>query len=230
MKIIYKKKLYHLQWPKKWDDIVRKAAKKHKLPNGFISWKEAEANGNLKGLPKHLTYRDISQRFSLLKRCKTQKYKESRKAQYEKNIRENKFQKGLTFDKQKIALFREIVPTNTKKKHGWKPRSTWTEKQKNILIALTKLYRKSKKTVDWGTLVSDPKIKKLPYQDRFKLMKFYGQCLKREKTKEQIKHRRKDSIRYKYENYETYKAGQRKRYQIMKKSVNEFLIAQIPLR
>jgi len=222
--------MYYLQWPKKWDDIVKEAAKKHKFPSGFISWKEAEANGDLKGLPTHLTYRDISQRFSLLKRSKTKAYKKRKKELYDQYKEEGKIKKNATFDKQKISLFREIIPTATKAKHGWKPKEIWTEKQKEILIILTKVYRKSKKTIDWETLVLDPEIKKLPYQDRFKLMKYYGQRLKKKMTQKQIKHKRKDSIRYKYENYDTYKAGQRKRYQTMKNSVNEFLLAQIPLR
>lgn len=230
MKIHFKGRLYYLQWPKEWDSILNKAAKKHVCPNGFISWKEAEADGDLKGLPKQLTYRDLSQRFSFLKRSKTKAYKQRKKELYDQYKEEGKFKKNITFDKHKISLFREIIPTDTKAKHGWKARDLWTEEQKELLISLTKIYRKSKKTIDWETLVFDPKIKKLPYQDRFKLMKYYGQRLSKKMTKKKLKHKREDSIRYKYENYDTYKAGQRKRYQIMKKSVNEFLLSQIPLR
>lgn len=230
MKVIYKKRTYNVQWPKHFNAIIRKAAKKHKRSDGMINWKEAEADGDLKGLPRFLTLRDISQRHSALKRFKSKKHKERKKELYEKYKKEGKIKQGLKLDKEKFTLFRNNIPADTKEKHGWKPKTLWTNKQKEILLELVKIYRKSKVTIDWETLIDDPKIKKLPYQDRFRLMKYYGQCLKRKRTKKEIKKKRNDAIRYKYENYGNYISGQRKRYQIMKKSVNDFLIAQIPLR
>lgn len=230
MKVIYKNKTYHVQWSKFFDLIIKKAAKKHKHSNGTISWKNAEADGDLKGLPKFLTYRDISHRYSFLKYSKTKEYKKKREELYKKFKKEGKIKQGLKLDKEKSTLFRNIIPNDLKKKYGWKPKTIWTEKQKQILINLAEKYRKSKITIDWQRLILDSKIKKLPYQDSFRLMKYYGQCLKRKKTKKQVKKKRNDALRYKYENYDEYKAGQRKRYKILKNSVNKFLISQIPLR
>jgi len=223
MKVIYKKRVYHLQWPKKFDEIILKAAKKYQSPNGKINWKKAEADRALKGLPLFLTLRNISQRYSHLKSTKTKKHQR-------RNSATKKSSKGGTFDKKKYDLFKEIIPHDIKKKHGWKSKSIWTKEQKQILIQLTKMYRKSKLTIDWETLIFDPKIKKLPYQNKYKLMKYYGQCLKRKRTKEEIKHKQEGALRYKKENYKNYRAGQRKRYKTVKNSINEFLLSQIQLR
>ena len=228
MKVIHKKKTYNIQWPEEFDRIIIKTAKKHACPSGYIKWINADADGDLRGLPKYLTYRDLSHRFSLLKCRDNEDYKKSKKEQYDK------YRKGLksgpTFDTRKFDLFRDIVPDDLKKKHGWKPKSLWTKKQKELLINLTKIYRKSKITIDWETLVLDPKVKKLPYQDRFKLMKYFGQCLNKKITKKQIKQKRADALRYKKENYKEYREGQTKRYKAIKNTINEFLLAQLPLR
>jgi len=227
MKVTYNGRTYQVRWPKKFDVIILKVSLEYRQPNGYVQWKKADADGALKGLPKYLTYRDLSHRFTFLQFRETKEY-EKKKIEYnEKN--KGKFN-GSPITKIKNALFKEILPEDLKKKHGWKPRTIWNDEQKQLLLNLVKIYRKSKLVINWETLVYDKRVNRLPYQDRFKLMKYYGQILKRKMTKKQINKKREDSLRYKYENYDEYLKGQSRRYSTVKNSVNEFLISQLPLR
>jgi len=228
MKVTYKGKNYQVRWPKRFDAIILRAAKKYKQPNGYVLWKQAADDGALKGLPRYLTNRDFSHRYTFLKFKETDAYQEKKLADNEK-YKQGSMPKSNT-DKLKTKLFKENLPEDLKKKHGWKPRAVWTKQQQQLLKQLTKIYRKSKVTIDWTALVTDDRINKLPYQDQTKLMKYYGEKLSKKKTEKQTQHKRKDAIRYKYENYDTYLKGQSRRYKIRKDAVNEFLISQLPLR
>lgn len=229
MRIKYKNKIYHVQWPKRYDKIILKAAKGYKRSDGTVNWKGAEADRMLKGLPVFLTLKDISQRNSHLKMSKKPGYKKK------KLIANRKYQKlhptttEGTLKKKK--LFANIVPDEIKKKYGWKPRTIWTEEQRGLLFKLSERYRKSKDTIDWKKLAEDKRVEKLPFQDSFKLCKYYN-SLKRKKKggKKFIKKRRKDALIYKYENYTTYRQKQEETRVRIKNSVNEFLLSQLELR
>lgn len=230
MKVKYKNRVFFVQWPKRFDEIVLKAAKTYRCTDGTVSWKEAEADGTLKGLPVFLTLKDISIRNSYLKSSKkprNRKKRLKRNREYAKTHSSTSAQS--TAAKQK--LYAEAVPEEIKRKHGWKPRSIWTEKQKQLLLVLTEKYRKSKITVDWVNLAQDKRVKKLPIQDSFKLCKYYN-SLKRKKEggKIYIKKRRKEALIYKYNNYDTYLDHLEKRRVRIKDSVNEFLLSKLELR
>jgi len=224
MKVKHEGVIYNLQWPKQFDLIVKRVAKEYKSAKGYVQWKKADEEGALKGLPKHLTYRDLSHRYTFLKFRRTQKYRDrifnQTKAQQEKKYENSK---------SKLEIFRN-APENIKKKRGWKAKEIWSIEQKKILEKLAKKYRKSKITVDWGRLVNDPQIEKLPYQNRFKLMKYYGQCIKRESNEKLLEKKREDALRYKKEHYKAYRESQRKRNKIVKKTVNEILLKKVELR
>jgi len=227
MKVLYKNKTYIVHWPKKFDDIIFKAAQKYRQPNGYVLWKKAEESGALEGLPRYLTLGDISHRYSFLKFSSTEAYQEKIKETNKKNKARGIVSKH---DKNKMKLFRNTLPNEVKKKHGGSSKTIWTEKQKKILMQLTKIYRKTKLTVDWAKLITDERVNELPYQDRFKLMKYYGVKLKRKMTDKYIDDKRKDALRYKHDNYEAYLKAQERRRNAIKNSVNEFLISQLPLR
>ncbi len=230
MKVTYKKKVYHLHWPKKFDKIVLKAAKLYKRPGGTVSWKEAEADGMLKGLPVFLTLRNIAQRNGHLKALKKPGFKKKRLKKNQAYLKKNLLV-AASGNAQKQKLYAKIVPEEIKKKHGWKPRTIWTEKQRELLLKLSKLYRKSKVTVDWVDLALDKRVEKLPFQDSLKLCKYYN-SLKRKKEggKKYIKKRREEALQYKYDNYDTYLENQEKRRVRVKKAVNEFLLSKLELR
>jgi len=228
MKVEYKGETYNLQWPEKFDDIVQRAGDKNKTKGGFVSWRRAEINGDLVGLPLFLSYRSLSHRYSFLKCSKVEGFKERKRAINKACLKKSK--KVRSFTKERQELFRSEISGDIKESNGWKSKSKWTEEQREILKDLTVRHRRSKKVIDWESLVNDPDVELLPYQDRFKLMKYFGQCVKRRKTRKQIKDRRADAIRYKYENYDDYLKGQQRRFQMIKNSVNDFLISQLELR
>lgn len=233
MKIRYKGKIYHVQWPKRFDRIILKAAKEtYRRSDGTIRWVEAEADGLLKGLPVFLSLKNISQRNSYLKNSKKAAYKKRKIENNQKYFKIHPVPVGTphgTVTKQR--LFVEAVPDGLKKKYGWKPRSIWTKKQKELLLKLSEEYRKSKDTIDWKTLAQDKRVKKLPFQGSFKLCKYYN-SLKRKKKggKKFIKKRRAEALIYKYENYKTYRSNQEKRRIRIQNSVNEFLLSKLELR
>ena len=229
MKIKYKNRIYHVQWPKRFDTIILRAAKTYRHTNGTVSWKEAEADGMLKGLPVFLTLRDISHRnayFKSLKKPINRKKILERNRVYAK-AHPTSYQGTV----QRGKLYAEKVPEAIKRKYGWKPRNIWTEKQRKILLILSEEYRKSQVTIDWKKLTKDKKVKKLPFQDSFKLCKYYN-SLKRKKKggKKHINQRRKDALIYKYNNYDIYLDNLEKRRVRVKDSVNEFLLNKLKLR
>ena len=228
MRVKYKNKTYHLHWPKKFDDIVLKVAKKYKRPGSLINWKKAEADGMLKGLPVFLTLKDLAQRASALKAYKKPGYKEKRR---EQNLKCLLNKPPILVLSHRQELYAKLIPEEIKRKHGWKPRTIWTEKQRALLLKLTEKYRKSEVTVDWIMLAQDKRVEKLPSQDSFVLCKYYN-SLKRKKKggKKYVKQRREDALRYKYENYDTYLSNQEKRRVRIKKAVNEFLLSKLELR
>ena len=61
-------------------------------------------------------------------------------------------------------------------------------------------------------------------------MKYYGQVVKRKLTKKEIKKKREDALRYKHEHYAKYLKNNQKRSQILRKSINEFLLSKLDLR
>lgn len=230
MKIIYKKKTFHIHWPKEFNKIVLKAAKLYLRPGGTVDWKEAEADGVLRGLPVSLSLRDIAQRNGYLKQLKKPGFKKKRLRKNREYLKENPLV-AASGNAQKQELYAELVPEEIKKKHGWKPRSFWTVKQKELLLKLSEKYRKSKITIDWILLAQDKRVDKLPTQDSFKLCKYYNSLKRQNKGgKKYVKQRREEALRYKYENYDTYLSNQEKRRVRVKKSVNEFLLSKLELR
>jgi len=229
MRVTYNGNTYNVRWPKRFDEIILKVAKKYKRA-GSIAWKRAEADGMLKGLPAFLTLRDISQRNSLLKRSKEPGFKKKKYKQNAAYRQKNPTSSALgTIARRK--LFAETLPEDLKKKHGWKPRGFWTKAQKELLLELAEEHRKSKVTIDWKSLGEDKAVKKLPFQDSFKLCKYYN-SLKRKKKggKKFVKRRREEALNYKYENYSTYRSNQDKQRIRVKNSVNEFLLSTLELR
>lgn len=229
MKVKYKGKVFNVQWPKRFDEIILKAAKKYKRPGGTVSWAEAEADGALKGLPVFLTLRDMSQRNHYLNNCKKPGYKKKH------NKRNKQYRKTHSYSAEGTASKRELyantVPDEMKKKHGWKPRTIWNDKQRDLLLKLAEKYRKSKVTIDWKTLAQDKQVEKFPSQDSFTLCKYYN-SLKRKKEggKKFVKRRREEALNYKYENYKSYRNNQEKQRVRLKDTVNEFLLSQLELR
>lgn len=230
MKIKYKNRIYHVQWPKRFDEIILNAAKTYRHTNGTVNWKEAEADGTLKGLPAFLTLRDFSHRnayFKVSKNPRNKRKKLKRNKEYAKTHPSTSTQS--TSAKQK--LYAEALPEKIKRGHGWKPRTIWTEKQKELLLKLSEKYRKSKVTVGWIELAEDKRVEKLPFQDSFKLCKYYN-SLKRKKKggREFTAQRRKEALIYKYNNYGAYLENQEKRRVRVRDSVNEFLLSKLELR
>lgn len=228
MKIRYKNKVYHVQWPKKFDAIIKRAAKKYIFPPHGTDWQWAEADGELRGLPVYLTLRDISRRNSFLKRSSDPKWRKKKL----KQVREyQKTHPAPSRNLIKGELYSQTIPEDLKRKHGWKPRSFWTKEQKQILLILAEKYRKSKVTIDWIKLAEDEKVKKLSFQGSFKLCKYYN-SLKRKKKggKKYIKKHRKDALKYKYEHYKAYRDGQERRRVTKQNAVNEFLLNTLELR
>ena len=229
MKIRYKGKIYHVHWPKRFDLIIFKAAKRaSKRSDGTVKWMEAEADGMLNGLPVFLSLHNISQRYSFLRNSKKPEFK---KRVIEKNRKYAKLPISTKGTLKKRKLFAKVLPEELKKKYGWKPRSIWTEKQKELLLKLSEEYRKSKVTIDWKKLGQDKRIEKLPFQGSFKLCKYYN-SLKRKKRggEKYVKKRREEALNYKYENYSTYRSNQDKRRIQIQNSVNEFLLSKLELR
>jgi hypothetical protein len=230
MKVRYKRRIYHVQWPKRFDEIILRVAKTYRCTDGTVSWKEAEADGMLRGLPIFLNLRNISQRNAHLKSSKNPRNRRKRLKRNQEYVKTHPSTSSQsTSVKQK--LYAGTVPEKIKKKYGWKPRSIWTEKQKKLLLELSEKYRKSKVTIDWIKLAKDKRIKKLPFQGSFKLCKYYN-SLKRKKKggKKFIVQRRKDALIYKYDNYDVYLDNQEKRRIRVKDSVNEFLLSKLELR
>lgn len=229
MKVKYKNRVYHVQWPKRFDEIVLKAAKTYRHTNGTINWKKAEADGMLKGLPVFLTLKNISQRNAHLKASKNPRNRRKRLERNREYAKTHLTSTHGTSAKQK--LYTKVVPEKIKKRHGWKPRSIWTEEQKKILLTLSKEYQKSKVTIDWIKLAKDKRVKKLPFQGSFKLCKYYNSFKRKKKGgKKYVVQRRKDALIYKYDNYDTYLDNQEKRRIRVKDSVNEFLLSKLELR
>lgn len=218
MKVIYKRETYYIQWPKQFNKIIIQAAKKYKRLNKTISWKDAEADGALKGLIKNLTLRDISHRYSFLKQ-----YEKNKKRR--KKLRECEKTKQL-LDPKKLILFKSVIPDKTKRKFGWKSKNVWTKKQKKILDELVEIYRKSKKTIDWIKLTKDKRVEKLPYQNSFKLCKYWNSC-KFKKKPAYIKKHRANALKYKHDNYSKYRQNQDKNSKVIKQSVNTFLLNEL---
>jgi len=235
MKILYKKKVFNVHWPEKFDKILRRVAREYKLSNGYISWKDAEADGELKGIPLFLSLDDLSCRYSFIKLRETKKYQERRKELLEKYKKEGKLKTPRKKKTQygvhpeKIKLFSDVIPEKIKMSHDWKPRSIWTKEQNNILNRLVKRYRKSIKTIDWIALAKDERTKKLPFRDSFKLCKYWKNYNRKTKPGFVEKHR-KETLKYKHDNYDTYRKNQDRRRMAIQKSVNEFLLSKIPLR
>jgi len=216
MKIIYNNTTFYIHWPKHFDTIIISAAKRNKFKkSNFINWEQAEANGHLKGLPTLLSLHDISHRFNYLKNKhkpkNTQTYKP--RPQHYQN---------------KKLLFKNL-PTHLKTSLGWKPKTIWSPKQKQLLITLTTQYKKIK-SVNWTALIKDPRINQLPYKSRLKLMKYYGQCINRSLTTNQIIQKRKDALNYKHTHYKKYLSNNKKRHNIIKNSINNFLLSNLTLR
>jgi len=232
MKIKYKGRVYHLHWPERFDRIVLKVAEDYMRPNGTVRWKDAEADGALKGLPVYLTLRDISQRRSTLRSKSDPDWVERKKRVRDAYAKSHskKYHSGSGIAR-KEALFAQFVPEDLKRKHGWVPRTIWTEGQKELLHELAEKYRKSKFTIDWITLSMDRQLKKLPTQDSTVLCKYYN-SLKRKKRagKKYLEKRRKDALEYKRDHYDTYLKNLEERRVRVKESVNEFLISKLELR
>lgn len=226
MKVRYKKKIYYVQWPKRFDIIIEWAAKRYKKSCGTINWKDAEYDGALKGLPVYLNLKDISRRNSYFKFSKDPEWKNKKLKHNREYMKTHPSSGEITYREK---LYSRNIPEDLKRKHGWKPRGFWKEKQKQFLLILVEKYRKSKVTIDWIKLAKDKRVKKFPVQDSFKLCKYYN-SLKRKGGKEYISKHREGALKYKYEHYKAYLEGQKRRRIARQNAVNEFLLSKLELR
>jgi len=226
MKITFKNKVYIIHWPKKFDTIIITAAKEYK---GYklINWKQAEADGKLIGLPAQLSLRDISRRFSIIKnKRKNKKIKKQHNEEWIKKIGKVAYRKLINKAIQRRSKLTKYIPSKIKTKYGWNTKKIWDIKHKNILLQLVKKYKKGKR-VDWKELIKDRLVCKFPHQDRLRLMRYYGQCLKRKPDK--IK-RRIDALNYKRSNYSRYLKQLNKYNRVKRKTIKDFLMTKVSLR
>jgi hypothetical protein len=197
-----------------------------------VDWKHAEWDGALKGLP-------------LLPRIKY-----SKRLTYLRKLRkdyEGFLAKRREFNKESLARYeakhghkrknvnkrREIfktLPEEFKKRHGWKPRGCWNEKQRDLLFKIVADYQNT--SVDWISLMQDERVLKLPekyHKDLHALRKYYWSLkCKNNGGEEWLERKRALARKYKEANKEVFYARQSDRRQIERDIVNIHLSTIMP--
>lgn len=188
----------------------------------FISWKRAEKAGFLEGLPKSISRRDLSHRATFLTRIRyTPFYKDKLK------IRSIVKKPNKSFiRKEKLFMSTPIIKNNS----GYSFKKIWCKTQKKTLSSLIKKYPKGKNSIDWVKVMGDPLCKTLPHHDNLKLLRSYYWSCTRVMSPERLRVKREDARRYKREHYNKHTEDQEKRRNLVKESVNKFLISKLELR
>lgn len=220
-------KTYMLRWKPEWDLKILIVALIFRK-DGFTDWITADAKGYLRGLPKYLSRRDLSHRLTYLLCIKYNPEGFIKKRQYNK-LHYKKF-KSHTFD-NKVKIFKEDVPDNSKKQFGYKPKGKWNKSQIDLLIFLTKRYPKGSMSIDWEALMKDDSVRAFPPGYSLNnLRHYYWTHIKNTTDPKAVKKRRKAAIKYKYRNYKKYRASLTRRNKIIKNSVNSFLFSKLEPR
>jgi hypothetical protein len=219
-----KKVPFLTKWDPAWDKIILKARKKYIRRNGNVNWKEAEAVGALKGIPVIFTRQDLSHRLSFITRSK---YNEDYQIEHRKrSIEYNKtyFSKSIM---NREELFRGL-PMEIKLAHGYKPRNNpeWTPARIELLKTLVLWHRRSEKSINWDSLMSDPRARRLPPYSKAHIRSYYWSLVSREDP-EVIAKRRADALDYKYRNLKKYYKSQKKRKELIRSVVNDVLHEKI---
>jgi len=174
--VTYKGEKYRVQWPKEIKRLLHKIALKYRQGNN-ICWTDALYAGALDILP-----------ISLQKPLLLSKYYSTliRKPKHPAPPPRTKAQKEHA--KKRMKLYLE-APDKIRSKYSFPRKTVWSPKQKKILLALVKKYRKTRKCIDWQSLIRDPKIKLLPKRSLTRHRSYYWQLVRLLDPKEQEKHR-----------------------------------------
>ena len=195
-------------------------SKTYRTRSGTINWKEAEADGALKGIPLLFTLRTLSRRFSYITRLKYNK-------EYQLKHKEKSIEYNKTYSSRSIMnreeLFRNL-PMQIKLTHGYKPRNNpeWTPARIELLKTLAYWHRRTEKSINWDSLMSDPRIRRLPPYSKAHIRCYYWSLVTREDP-EMITKRRADAIDYKYRNLKKYYRNQKKRKEFIRSVINNVL-------
>lgn len=225
MPIVHVKGVRYLsRWDPAWDKIIRRVGKDYRTRKGFVSWKEAEADGALKGLPLFFTHKNMSRRLSFItctKNSKAYQLKHKRKS-----IEYNKTYISKS-DMNREELFRSL-PLSFKQAHGYTPRNNpeWTPERIELLRTLVLWHKRTEKTINWDSLMSDPRVRRLPPYSKEHLRSYYWSLITKEDP-EVVAKRRADALDYKYRNLKKYYKSQKKRKAIIHSVINSALREKI---
>jgi len=216
-----KNTVFLTRWHPKWDMIILKTAKKYKSKSRkIVNWKRAEADGALKGIPIFFSRRDLSRRLSYITHNK-----------YNKTYQKKHKQKSIEYNRTHVSksilnrekIFRNL-PLKVKLKFGYKPKRNpqWTPERIKLLKSLAKKHRRTKLSINWDSVMKDPKACLLPKYTKSHIRSYYWSLETRNRPDIQAK-RRADALRYKYKNLKKYHENQRKRQNFIRSIINNVL-------
>lgn len=222
-RLIIKNKVFLLRWLPEWDLAIVSAAKKFRKGK-LIDWKAAEAHGCLKGIPKTLKLRTISQRLSYLVNYK---YDDNFKKIHNEQCKEYNRTHSLKSIMNREEVFRSL-PYEVKLKYNHKTRHNqeWTPERVKLLEVLTEKHRTRGNETDWDALLRDRASRKLPPYSKSRLQSYYWSN-KVHGIPDVMKKRRKDALEYKRRNIGKYRATHKKRMSVIRKTINDMMLQKL---